>query len=219
MATVLVIGGNRGIGLALCKQLRDRGDDVIATCREDIGALATLGVQVIKRIDVSQPQSVETIRQALANKTIDLLIHGSGILTNESFEDLDFDRIRAQFEVNTLGPLRMVHGLTHHLKEGAKVGIISSRVGSLDDNGSGGMFGYRMSKSAVNMVGVNLSHELKPKGVALALLHPGLVATEMTGGQGISPAKSAQGLIQRMDQLNLGNTGKFWHAEGYELPW
>ncbi|NKB65388.1 MAG: SDR family NAD(P)-dependent oxidoreductase [Gammaproteobacteria bacterium] len=219
MATVIIIGGNRGIGLSLCKQFRDRGDHVITTCRDDIGELNPSDIQVIQGVDVSQPQGIEKLQQAFEGKTLDMLIHSSGILTNESFEDLDFDRIRAQFEVNTLGPLRMVHGLASHLKNGSKVGIISSRVGSLDDNGSGGMYGYRISKTAVNMVGVNLSHELQPKGVSLALLHPGLVATKMTGGRGISPDESARGLIQRMDELTLENTGKFWHAEGYELPW
>ena len=219
MATALIIGGNRGIGFALCEQLKDRGDHVIATSRRSSQQLVELGVTVIDGVDVTEDRSVELLKRSLADQSIDILIHSSGILTNESFDDLDFDRIRAQFEVNTLGPLRIVHGLSDHLKSGAKVGIVSSRVGSLDDNGSGGMFGYRTSKSAVNMVGVNLAHELKPRGVALALLHPGLVATEMTGGRGIPAFEAAKGLITRMDELNLDNTGKFWHAEGYELPW
>jgi NAD(P)-dependent dehydrogenase (short-subunit alcohol dehydrogenase family) len=96
---------------------------------------------------------------------------------------------------------------------------VTSRVGSIDDNGSGGNWGYRASKTAVNMIGINLMHELKPRGIAVALLHPGLVATDMTGQHGISAADSARGLIERLNELNLDNTGGFWHAEGYTLPW
>jgi len=109
--------------------------------------------------------------------------------------------------------------LAANLHEGSKVAIVSSRVGSIEDNSSGGNWGYRASKTAVNMIGTNLMHELKPRGIAVALLHPGLVATEMTGGHGIEAAASASGLIQRIDALNMQNTGGFWHAEGYRLPW
>jgi NAD(P)-dependent dehydrogenase (short-subunit alcohol dehydrogenase family) len=124
-----------------------------------------------------------------------------------------------QYKVNSLGPLRVTEALRNNLDTGSKVAIVSSRVGSIEDNGSGGYFGYRASKTAVNQIGMNLMHELKPHGIAIALLHPGLVATEMTGGQGISPAESAAGLIARIDHLDLENSGSFWHAEGYELPW
>ncbi len=124
-----------------------------------------------------------------------------------------------QYEVNTLGPLRVTEALADNLGEGSKVAIVTSRVGSIDDNGSGGNWGYRASKTAVNMVGTNLMHELRPRGIAVALLHPGLVATDMTGNHGISPADSAAGLIDRIDELTLETSGGFWHAEGYRLPW
>ena len=84
---------------------------------------------------------------------------------------------------------------------------------------NGGYYGYRASKTAVNQIGTNLKHDLAPRGISVALLHPGLVATEMTGGQGITPKKSAEGLIKRIDDLNSENSGSFWHAEGYPLPW
>jgi NAD(P)-dependent dehydrogenase (short-subunit alcohol dehydrogenase family) len=115
--------------------------------------------------------------------------------------------------------LRVTEALTDNLQKGSKVAIVSSRVGSIEDNGSGGNYGYRASKAAVNMIGTNLRHELLPRGIAVAILHPGLVATDMTGGSGIAPADSAQGLIQRIDELSLENSGGFWHAEGYTLPW
>jgi NAD(P)-dependent dehydrogenase (short-subunit alcohol dehydrogenase family) len=106
-----------------------------------------------------------------------------------------------------------------NLKEGSKVAIISSRVDSIADNGSGGNYGYRASKSAVNQIGMNLRHELKPRGVAVVLLHPGMVATGMTGGRGVSPEVAARGLIERIDALDMARSGSFWHAEGHELPW
>jgi len=124
-----------------------------------------------------------------------------------------------QFKINTLGPLRVTEALSENLTEGAKVAIVTSRVGSIQDNSSGGYWGYRTSKTAVNMVGTNLMHELRPRGIAVALLHPGLVATEMTGHQGVPPNEAARGLIERIDELTLANSGRFWHAEGYELPW
>jgi len=110
--------------------------------------------------------------------------------------------------------------LLPRLSAGAKVAIVSSRVGSLADNESGGNYGYRISKTAVNMVGVNLAHDLKPLGIAVVLLHPGYVRTGMTGGSGhVDAAEAARGLIARIDASSLETTGTFWHAEGYELPW
>ena len=106
-----------------------------------------------------------------------------------------------------------------NLSEGSKVAIVSSQVGSIDDNSSGNNYGYRVSKAAVNMVGTNLKHDLAPRGIAVVLLHPGLVATDMTGGRGISVTESAKGLINRIDALDMSKSGGFWHAEGYTLPW
>ncbi len=140
-------------------------------------------------------------------------------MRHDRFGSIDYDTMLEQYRVNTLGPLRVTEALADNLREGSKVAIVTSRVGSIADNGSGGNWGYRASKTAVNMIGTNLMHELKPRGIAVALLHPGLVATTMTGGTGIPPADSAAGLIARIDELSLGNTGSFWHAEGYELPW
>jgi NAD(P)-dependent dehydrogenase (short-subunit alcohol dehydrogenase family) len=219
VATVLVTGANRGIGLQLCRQFAARGDDVIAVCREMSDELSTLDVRVIDGIDVGSGTAVETLRQELDGQSIDILVNNAGILLRDAFGDIDYELMAEQYRINTLGPLRVTEALADNLQKGSKVAIVSSRVGSIEDNGSGGNYGYRASKAAVNMIGTNLRHELLPRGIAVAILHPGLVATDMTGGSGIAPADSAQGLIQRIDELSLENTGGFWHAEGYTLPW
>ncbi len=219
MQNVLIVGGNRGIGLELCRQMSARGDRVYATTRQPAAALEELELNVFAGVDVGDDSSVARMAEALAGVRLDMLIHGAGILTRESWNDLDFDRIRRQFEINTLGPLRVVSALRDNLGPGSKVGIVTSRVGSIEDNGSGGIYGYRMSKAAANMAGRNLSHDLGGRDIAVFLLHPGLVATEMTGRTGIDPADAARGLIERMDRLTLADTGTFWHAEGYPLPW
>jgi NAD(P)-dependent dehydrogenase (short-subunit alcohol dehydrogenase family) len=219
MSTVLITGCNRGIGLELARQLHARGDEVIGVCRHASDELRAVGARLVEGIDVSDGASVAKLRGDLGDTPIDVLINNAGILRRDSFGSIDYDTMLEQYEVNTLGPLRVTEALAGNLHDGSKVAIVTSRVGSIEDNGSGGNWGYRASKAAVNMVGVNLMHELRPRGIAVALLHPGLVATDMTGGHGIPPAESASGLIARIDELSLRNSGTFWHAEGYELPW
>jgi NAD(P)-dependent dehydrogenase (short-subunit alcohol dehydrogenase family) len=219
MPTVLVTGSNRGIGLQLCKRYANRGDDVVAVCRTTSDELSGTGVRIIDGIDVGSGAAIDALRRELGDLPIDVLVNNAGSLVRDSFGDIDYDALMEQYRVNTLGPLRVTEALAGNLHSGSKVAIISSRVGSIDDNSSGGNYGYRASKAAVNMIGTNLKHELLPRGIAVALLHPGLVATDMTGGCGIAPADSARGLMQRIDELTLENTGGFWHAEGYALPW
>lgn len=219
MATILITGTNKGIGLQICSQLAARGDEVIAVCRTASAELRQLGIRIIEGIDVSDTASVARLKTELGDQHLDVLLNNAGILLNDSFGSLDYEAMTEQFRVNTLGPLMVTEALAGNLSAGSKVAIVSSRVGSIEDNGSGGIYGYRASKTAVNQVGTNLKHELAPRGIAVGLLHPGLVATEMTGGQGISPSESASGLIKRIDELNLENSGGFWHANGSVLPW
>jgi len=219
LATVLITGCNRGIGLQLATQLHDRGETVIGVCRTASEELTELGIRIISGIDVSDGTSIKALATELDGEAIDILINNAGILRRDEFGALDYDDMITQYKVNTLGPLRVTEALRDNLGEGSKVAIVSSRVGSIGDNSSGNYYGYRASKTAVNQVGTNLMHEFKPRGIAVAILHPGLVATEMTNGQGITPEKSAQGLIQRIDDLSMQTTGGFWHAEGYKLPW
>ena len=220
MTLTVVVGASRGIGLELARQFSARGDEVVAVCREPGPDLEALGVELCTGIDVGDDTCGSALRAALGDRKIDILVHNAGMLTREVIGDLDFDRMLRQFEINTLGPLRIITALIDNLGRGAKVGIVSSRVGSLADNAAGGNYGYRMSKAAVNMAGVNLSIDLKPRGIAVFLLHPGYVRTELTAGNGnIMPDESARGLIAQIDRLDLGDTGTFWHASGEQLPW
>lgn len=150
-----------------------------------------------------------------------MLINNAAIALRVTLEDLNFDSIREQFEVNALGALRVTHTLLPHLKAGAKVVMMTSRMGSIEDNTSGGSYGYRMSKVALSMAGKSLSHDLKPLGIAIAILHPGLVQTRMTNfnTSGITPEASVKGLLAQIDRLTLDNTGTFWHSNGEVLPW
>ena len=221
--TALVTGSNRGIGLELCTQLKQRGFDVIATCRHSSSALDALGVEVIENVEVSDPKSLATLVDKLSGRRIDWLINNAGIADGIAMDDID-DRAIASckrlFEVNSLGPLLTTNALLGNLAEGSKVGIITSRMGSIADNDSGGSYGYRMSKAAVNAAGKSLSIDLKPQGIAVAILHPGWVRTDMTGHNGlIETEESASGLLARMNELNLDNTGSFWHTNGELLPW
>jgi len=219
LTTSLITGCNRGIGLELAKQLAARGDTVIGVCRNPSSGLTELGVRIIDNVDVADAAGTERLCNSLDGLPIDILINNAGVLMGDSFGDLDYDAMLHQFKVNSLGPLRVTEALSSNLKRGSRVAIVSSRVGSIEDNSSGGNWGYRTSKTAVNMIGANLAHELRPRGIAVALLHPGLVATEMTNGQGVMPSAAARGLIERIDELTLENSGSFWHAEGYKLPW
>lgn len=221
MATYIVTGANRGIGLEYCRQLRDRGDDVIAVCRSASDELNNLDISVETDVDITSDQSVANFVTRLDGRSIDVLINNAGILENVSLQNLDFNSIRQQFEVNAIGPLRLTHALLNNLKQGSKVIMMTSRMGSIEDNTSGGSYGYRMSKVALSMAGKSLSMDLKPQKIAVAILHPGLVKTRMTGftNSGITPEHAVKGLLVRIDELNLENTGTFWHSNGETLPW
>ena len=219
MATFLITGCNRGIGLHLVKQLIERGDDVIGVCRNSSDELRATGARIIDGIDVSSADAMPALVETLGDTRIDVLVNNAGILRRDNaLGSIDYDTMLEQYRVNTLGPLRVTEAVLNNLGAGSKVIIITSRVGSIDDNSSGGNYGYRASKTAVNQVGMNLKHDLLPRDISVALLHPGLVATDMTGGTGIEPSTSASGLIERIDALDLKSSGGFWLAEGYELP-
>jgi len=217
---VLITGANRGIGLSLAKHYSQSGYQVTAVCRTPSAELEKLGVKVISDIDVSKTQAVEQLRDKIENQTLDLLINNAGILRNEVLGNINFQTIEEQFATNTLGPLRVTEALIPKLSENAKVAMITSRMGSIDDNTSGGRYGYRMSKAALNIASVSLAHDLKHQGIAVGIIHPGLVGTDMIGGFGdITPDQAAHSIAQRVTELNLDNSGSFWHSNGEQLPW
>lgn len=220
MQQVLVTGANRGIGLELVRQLKDQGHQVTAVCRSSSSELDALGVQVIDQCDVSDPNAVQQLTQQLNDQKFDVVINNAGVMTRNALGEIDYNTVMQQYQVNAMAPLMVTEALLNHLKPAAKVVIVTSRMGSLSDNDSGGHYGYRMSKAAANMAGASLAIDLKPKGIAVGLLHPGYVKTDMTGGQGyVDTEHAAKGLLDRIGELNLENSGTFWHAEGEQLPW
>jgi NAD(P)-dependent dehydrogenase (short-subunit alcohol dehydrogenase family) len=222
MTTYVITGANRGIGLAMAQQLSDRGDRVIAVCRSASEELEAPGITVEAEIDVTRAEDLAELRRRLSDLDIDVLINNAGLLRSSSFTgvEAELDDWRAQYEVNALAPIRVSAALSERLARGGKVVIITSRMGSMTDNSSGGAFAYRMSKAAVNAAGVSLAHELEPREIAVGLLHPGYVRTGMTGMSGhIDSDEAARNLIERIDELDMSLTGSFRHANGEELPW
>jgi NAD(P)-dependent dehydrogenase (short-subunit alcohol dehydrogenase family) len=219
--TVLITGANRGIGLEYCRQLQARGDLVIAVCRKASAELEALGVRLEAGVDLTSAGAIDGLVQRLAGLPLDLVILNAGVLESTRLESLDAGSLRRQFEVNALAPLLLTRALLDQLHPGAKLALMTSRMGSIDDNSSGGSYGYRMSKVALNIAGKSLAIDLKPRGIAVAILHPGLVRTRMVNfnPQGISPEQAVKGLLARIDGLTLENSGTFWHANGEVLPW
>ncbi len=220
MSRALVTGANRGIGLELCRQLVDKGWDVIGTSRGPAPALEELGVRV-EMLDVADEESIDALARRLSNGTrLDLLINNAGCAEKSTLEDLNTPGMRKQFEVNALGPIRLTWALLPVLGQGSKVAMITSRMGSIGDNSSGGHYGYRMSKAALNAGSVSLAQDIREQGIAVGILHPGFVKTGMTGGRGdVTPDVSASRLLERIDELSLETTGTFRHANGEDLPW
>ena len=221
MTTYLVTGTNRGIGLEYCRQIEAQGHEVIAVCRSSSPELEKLDVQIETDVDLTSDAAVKKLVERLNGKKIDVLISNAAIVERISLDKLDLDSIRRQFEVNAIAPLRLTSALLPNLTSGSKVVLMTSRMGSIGDNTSGGSYGYRMSKVALSMAGKSLAHDLKPQGIAVAILHPGLVKTRMTGftDSGITTETSVKGLLARIEELNLDNTGTFWHSNGEILPW
>ena len=156
----------------------------------------------------------------LGNERIDWLIHVSGILRNENLAQLTQRSLTRQMSVNAIGPILTVQTFLPYLAQPSKIGLLTSRLGSITENTSGSYYGYRMSKSALNMAGKSLSKDLRGRGTAVFLLHPGYVKTEMTGFSGdINASESAKGLIRLMNEKTLRETGTFWHVSGRRIPW
>ena len=220
MKHVVITGANRGIGLELARHYKDAGWRVTGVCRETSPELERSADQVIEGIDVARTESIEHLAAALQGQAIDLLINNAGIRHNDVLGALDIDSLRLQMEVNAFAPLLICEALLPNLDPGSKIVNMTSRMGSIGDNDSGGRYGYRASKAAFNAFGRSLAIDLKGRGIAVAQLHPGFVKTRMVNFGGIlSTEESVAGLVERIEDLNLQNSGSFWHCNGEELPW
>jgi 2-glutathionyl-2-methylbut-3-en-1-ol dehydrogenase len=226
MSTNLVVGADRGIAHSISRQLHERGDTVIAACLLGNDELAAAGVSVKGGVDVTSQVSIDAFAAELTREGVklDVLFHVAGVLGLDELGSIDYDEVRREFEINTVGPLRTVEAVRNLLHDGSKVGIVTSRVGSLGDNSSGGMYAYRISKAAANMVALNLHHDLSKRGISVLALHPGMVATALTKDYPgnydyLTPDQAATGLIRDIDQLTPANSGRFQHSNGQFLPW
>jgi len=220
MRTVVVTGANRGIGLELCRQLAARGDRPVGVCRKSSPELEEIRIPIEVGIDVGNDESVRELGRRLAGKRIDIIVHNAGVMERQGGEGFVVDSIVHQFVVNALGPLKVTAALLRNIPQGGKIAIVSSRMGSIGDNTSGGAYGYRMSKAAVNQAGVSLAVDLRKYGIAVGMFHPGWARTALTGNKGdVTPARAATDLIAGIDRLTLENSGGFWHADGSKIPW
>ncbi len=223
MKNVVITGANRGIGFELAKLYALKGYAVTGICRDTSVELEDIAEQVISGIDLTATKAIEAVGslvEQLIDGPVHILINNAGIFSNETLDDLNLARIRQQFEVNAIIPLQIAHALLPLMEGGSKIANITSRMGSMGDNGSGGYYGYRASKAALNAFGKSLAVDLKDRGIAVAQIHPGFVQTRMVNFQGeITPEQAASGIMARIAQLDMSNTGSFWHSNGQELPW
>ena len=218
--TVVITGANRGIGLAFATLYQQQGASVYALCRQSSAELDALGVTVITDVDLATDSGLNNMVIALQNVVIDVLLCNAGILRDESLGNINCDTIREQFEVNALAPLRVADALITNLSSGSKIAMITSRMGSVADNGSGGRYGYRMSKAALNAAAMSLAKDLTASNIAVGIYHPGYVQTGMVnfGGE-ISSTESASRLVALIETLSMEESGVFKHSNGQVLPW
>lgn len=228
MSTVLITGANRGIGLELTKQYAEAGWHVLACCREPntaaaLNALASNHSNIkIYALDVAEFKQIDALAKQLNNVVIDVLINNAGVYPEGNLSDADVDNWLNGFKVNSIAPLKMAMAFTPHIASSQlkKLATLSSKMGSIDDNTSGGSYMYRSTKTAVNSVMKSLSIDLKPHGIAVVTLHPGWVETDMGGPNAlINTQTSVAGLRQVIDHLSLENTGKFIAYDGKEIAW
>lgn len=227
----IVTGANRGIGLEFVRQLLARGDTVEAAAREPgraeaLGELAAKagGRLRVHACDVADGASVDAFARALGDEPVGLLINNAASYGDHQprVEDLDFDDVRRTFEINAMGPLRVTLAALPLLRKarGAKIVHLTSSMGSIADNSSGGHYAYRMSKAALNMASKNLSIDLRGAGIPSVVINPGWVQTDMGGPSApTTPQESVSAMLKRIDGLTLEQSGAFWNWKGDDYPW
>ena len=220
MALYVITGANHGVGLEWCRQLAARGDEVVAVCRQASSELTALNVEVVTGVDLRQLDTLNHLVQLVGKSNVDVLINNAGVWHSMKLGEVDYAGMTTCFEVNTLGPLRVTEALLPNLHAGSKIGVVTSLMGSIEDNTSGGSYAYRASKAAVNAVAKSLAVDLAPQDIAVAILHPGWVATDMTEYRGsVSPETAVNGMEQVMASLIMKTSGQVFHANGAVLPW
>ena len=225
---VLITGANRGIGLEFCEQYVADGWNVIACCRKpaDASELSKLALQhnnlQIVSLNVSNFAQIDALALQLKDEKIDVLINSAGVYARGKFGDINYDEWAESFKINSMALLKMAEAFVAHVAKSQlkKMAVLTSKMGSIDDNTSGESYIYRSSKTAVNMVMKNLSIDLKPYGISVVTLHPGWVQTDMGGPNGlISVQKSVTGLRRVIEDLSLEKTGQFVDYEGKAINW
>ncbi len=231
MPTVLITGTNRGLGLEFTKQFAAAGWRVFACCREpqraaELNQVATAahGHVTPHKLDVDDHSQIEALAEELRQEKIDLLLNNAGIYIDRhmKFGELDYKAWEKTLRINVLGPVKLIEAFVDHVAHSDKrlIVIISSKVGSIADNSSGGRYLYRSSKTAVNMAMKSLSIDLAPKGITVVSLHPGWVKTDMGGPNAlIGPETSIRSMIELICNLQESDRGKFFNYNGQELPW
>lgn len=230
MASILITGANRGIGLEFARSFADDGWHVHACCRkpgkaEELKELAggTVGAVTLHKLDVTNGLKVASLARALADEPLDILINNAGVIgPKTSFGETDYDHWLPVFATNVLAPMRMAERFVKHLEHGERKLIvnISSILGSVGDNTGGGMYAYRSSKAALNAVVKSLSVDLGPRGICAVAFHPGWVRTDMGGPDAaIAPTESVKGMRAVIDKLGPADTGKFFSYDGSIVPW
>ncbi|KAL3150943.1 hypothetical protein ABBQ32_000688 [Trebouxia sp. C0010 RCD-2024] len=224
---VVVTGANRGLGLEWARQLVSKGNKVIGSCRNpsEAAELQKLGVAHIAKLDVADPSSIESWGRDLAGQVdhIDVVINNAGVYGRRvDYATVTADDMLFTYRANTIGPLLIVQQLLKNRligKPGSVVGNVTSKVGSVEDNGSGGSYAYRASKSALNNVNKSLSIDLGSEGVTCVLLHPGYVRTDMTGQNGlIDVDESVSGMMSVLES-DLPLNGRWYDFKRETIPW
>jgi NAD(P)-dependent dehydrogenase (short-subunit alcohol dehydrogenase family) len=226
--TVLITGANRGLGLQFAKQYADDGWRVHAACRnpdaaEALNEAAAGGAMTLHRLDVGDGDQVGALAAALAGEAIDVLLNNAGVIGDRSaFGATDYTVWQATLRTNTLAPMRMAEAFADHVAASGRkqMVFVSSRMGSIGDNGEGGSYVYRSSKAALNAVIKSLSIDLAARGVTAVAFHPGWVSTDMGGASApIGPAESVGGMRRVIERLTPADNGRFLDYDGSEIPW
>ncbi|MEZ5498302.1 MAG: SDR family oxidoreductase [Steroidobacteraceae bacterium] len=231
--TVLITGSSRGIGLELARQYAERGWRVLASARHpsDSSSLQDLAsahknVDLVE-LDVTDHAAIDELATRLKSVPIDLLIHNAGIagdMGGQRFGQFDYDSFRKTLEVNTIGPLKLTEALAGNLSAAgdAKVVLLGTSEASFARIDAARLYWYRASKAAAHMLMRNLAFELAPRHIAVAVVNPGPVDTDMMKGVHMPlqpPAEAVSKVIAIIDTVDLEHSGRFWNYSGGEVPW